>query len=190
MIRQIFGIAALAALAACAYTPSVKTDFAPGTNFGQYRSFKVLPGRIVSRLGVMDTTNTLANDRIGNAVAGQLTAKGLVRKETAAELYVTFLAGAKDKTEVESVPAGPSYYGAYGYWGRGAWGGVGHNEFWTRKYQEGTLIIDLIDAKTKSLVWRSYCVGEMSKDADENRNRLNSCLQQSFAQFPPGTAAK
>lgn len=188
MLRPILAAVAALSVGSCAYTPKVQTDFDPATNFSQYRTFNTIPGRIISSVGVVDTNNTLMSERVNNAVASTLRSKGLEQNVSNPDLLVTFLAGAKDKTEIESAPAAPAYYGPYGY-GYGGWWGTGYNQFWTRQYKEGTLIVDLIDAKAKRLVWRAYCVSEISKDNAENRNRLQSCLDQGFAKFPPGSAA-
>jgi len=183
MKKILYWILATNLLAGCAYTPKVKTDFDRSADFSRYHTFTTVPGRIVSSMGVMDVNNTLLSNRVNEGVTTQLINKGLAIDKTNPDLIVTFLAGAQNKTDIESAPVGP--YG--GYRGAGWWGG-GYDQFWTRNYKEGTLIIDLIDTKEKNLVWRAYCVGELTNDSTENHARLTACLQNSFDQFPPGSA--
>ena len=39
-------------------------------------------------------------------------------------------------------------------------------------YKEGTLIIDLIDPRTRKIVWRGFGVGEVHKNAQKNIDDL------------------
>ena len=62
---------------------------------------------------------------------------------------MTYHVGAQDKVDVQSWGYGYGYGpGRY----HGTWGGGGGIE--TYNYTEGTLIIDIVDASSKQLVWR------------------------------------
>ena len=51
----------------------------------------------------------------------------------------------------------------YGYgYGVGRWGGGGLDVY---QYQEGTLILDVVDAKTKKLMWRGTAIGVVNPSA-------------------------
>jgi hypothetical protein len=58
------------------------------------------------------------------------------------------------------------YYGApYAYYG-------GYTPVGKEHYKEGTIIIDLIDARTHKVVWRGYGVTEMNDDPKKNMKDL------------------
>ena len=54
--------------------------------------------------------------------------------------------------------------------------------------QSGTLVIDLVDAKTHLCVWRSTAEGAFKADEDptERQHRLTELLREMFDGFPPG----
>jgi hypothetical protein len=57
-------------------------------------------------------------------------------------------------------------------------------------YKEGTLIIDMIDRRTRKVVWRGYGVGEVHHDAQKNIDDLpkevNGIISQLSLQPPAG----
>ena len=68
-------IAVAGAAIGCAAT-QVSTDHDPAAPFQNYRTFKVMKGKVVQD-GVVDRGNTLVTDRINNAVTANLQQKGL-----------------------------------------------------------------------------------------------------------------
>ena len=61
------------------------------------------------------------------------------------------------------------------------------------QYTEGTLILDFIDSKSKSLVWRGVAKGAVdpSLTPEKRTKRINEGAAKLMAQFPPaGMATK
>lgn len=58
-------------------------------------------------------------------------------------------------------------------------------------YDEGTLLVDLVDARTKKLVWRGWAEGGFN-GALENQElleaRVDDSISRIFAKLPPRTA--
>lgn len=179
--RLVLALALL--LSACSLI-KVQTDFDGEANFARYQTFQFQPGTIVGAFGLIDRDNTLFEDRVRKAVTAQLSAKGLRPVSHDGDLLVTYVAGAQRRTEVESFPAPIAYccWGWWGGWGPGWWA-PGWNDWWVRTYTEGTLIVDLIDASTKRLVWRAYTSGEMTKPGDPAL--VNEAMAKAFQDFPP-----
>ena len=48
-------------------------------------------------------------------------------------------------------------------------------------------MIDLSDAKTEKLIWRSSSSDTLSDKADENTKHLNKEVSTMFQHFPPGS---
>ena len=63
----------------------------------------------------------------------------------------------------------------------------GGDETFVTQYEEGTILVDVVDTKTNTLVWR----GSGKKAIDENANsakreaNINKAIQKILAEFPP-----
>jgi hypothetical protein len=76
-----------------------------------------------------------------------------------------------------------SYYG-YG------WTGVGvvARDVSVRRYDEGTLIIDVASASSNQLVWRGTAQAEVSMSAptEQRRKKIYEATSKILERFPPG----
>ena len=165
--------------------PTVKTDYDKSVNFAQYHTFAFQKGRIVTRLGTPDPNNTLVADRIQAAVVNQFQQKGLSETTQNPDLVATYVAGAKTKQEIENLGPQPyfsPYFGGPFGFERGGYYGAGYNQFYTNTYTEGTLILDLMDTRTKKLVWRAYVTGPVDKP---DQKAINGAVAAALKQFPP-----
>jgi hypothetical protein len=52
-----------------------------------------------------------------------------------------------------------------------------------RQYKQGTLIIDLIDASTKELVWRG--VGKSEITNEDREEQIKQVVSDILAKYPP-----
>ncbi|HWO39103.1 MAG TPA: DUF4136 domain-containing protein, partial [Candidatus Acidoferrum sp.] len=77
------------------------------------------------------------------------------------------------------------YDGFGGGWRWRGFGGFGDATTTTETYQVGTLVVDLFDAKTKSLTWRGSSSDTLSNNADKNTKNLDKGVQKMFSHFPP-----
>ena len=165
--------------------PPVRTDYDKNVNFAHSHTFAFQKGRIVTRLGTPDTNNTLVDGRIRDAVVNQLSAKGLQLNTQNPDLVATYVAGARNKQEIENLGPtpydGPYFGGPFGF-ERGGFYGAGYDQFYTNSYTQGTLILDLIDPHTKKLVWRAY-VTEAIDQPDQKT--VNGAVSAALKQFPP-----
>jgi glycine/D-amino acid oxidase-like deaminating enzyme len=77
-------------------------------------------------------------------------------------------------------------YQNYGFgWGWG-WGpglGMGYSRAITTP--EGTLFIDIIDAKTKELIWQGQGTGYLSSNTDKKEERIREFVSKILEQYPP-----
>jgi hypothetical protein len=55
----------------------------------------------------------------------------------------------------------------------------------TVDYREGTLIVDLIEAAKKQLVWRATIVGTLQDSSIENVELGNEAIAKAFQNYPP-----
>jgi hypothetical protein len=156
-------------LIACAATgcagAQVKTDADKDADFSRYRSYTLQRGRVLSDQSAPDVSaNPLLEERIQKAIARELARKGLQPTDPSrADLIATYTASAQTRKELETVaPAVPGFepYDEW-YWG------PGYEDVWIDEYQEGTLVIDLIDADTRKLVWRAIARAKSEQFSDE-----------------------
>jgi hypothetical protein len=181
-MKMIGGVAAGAALLtlSCS-TTSVATDHDPNVDFSRFRTFAFLGGHIWVN-GMADDNNTLVKDRIRNSVIATLNTRGMQQVTSNPDVYVGYLAGARTKTEIEAVS--PYIQGFGPYFGNGGWWGPMYSDWWARTYNEGTLVIDVVDASSRKLVWRAYAVTEVDKPV-VNEQKMQKVVDKAFKGFPP-----
>jgi hypothetical protein len=170
---------------ACATDARVQVDYDPKQNFQTLHSYAWVPT-------TDDTQRTKARDsltdeRIHSAVDAHLAASGYKKVDAGqADFLVTYAITVEQRTSVNQSQMGVGF-GSYG--GRSAIGfgysfplGSTHEP-----YTVGSLIIDILEAKQKRLIWRG--VGEQALDADqspENRTtRINTTVKEILGRFPP-----
>jgi len=79
-----------------------------------------------------------------------------------------------------------TYYDDFGGGWDWRWGGGFSTATTTEEtYTVGTLVIDLFDANTKTIVWRGSASGTVSSKSDKNIKKLNQAIRKMFDQFPP-----
>jgi len=149
-------------LSGCAIS-TVSVDYDKQVDFGKYRTFRFQPGHIVRDIGVHDTVSSLINIHMRRAVEAQLTAKGYQVVDSNPDFIVSYIAGAQEKEQIVNNmnnfgPMFGPYYGFYGMGMGGGWWGPMWNNTWSNNmyYEEGTLVIDVLDPKTNNLIWRSF----------------------------------
>jgi hypothetical protein len=184
-VRSMFATTvAAAALVGCGGT-QVSTDYDRRANFNHYKTYSLQAGRVYNE-DAPQMPDTLVGDRIATAIKAELATKGLVPAPPGqADLIATYNASQKTAIQLESAWDG-------GYWGVGldgwAWDGPGYDNIWLDEYEEGTLVIDLIDAQTKKLVWRAVAKGE-----DKNFRTakfIDGAVDKAMDKYPPEYGAK
>jgi hypothetical protein len=161
----------LAVLIGCGPTLHVKTDFDHAARFAQYRSFQMGEERVIEKGTVSD--NTIVKDRVDGAIRGGLAARGLAQSQEHPDLIARFAVGARTVRELEGV----GYPMAVGVWG------AYPEDFWVTEHPEGTLVIDLVDARSQKLVWRATCTAQGSGMSDPAF--IQKAVNRAFEHFPP-----
>jgi len=166
----------LVVLAACS-SVSVKHDYDTETDFSKYRNYawmdREIPGDELAK-------NPLIKKRVQVAVDATLASKGYTLTEfEKADFVVVIHAGIKERMRIQD-------WGRYGWYD--PWWGPYGGRVDVSYYEEGTLVVDIIDAKAKELVWRGMGTGivkayskpeKMQKAMDEDVTKILSA-------FPPG----
>lgn len=115
--------------------------------------------------------------RVGTAVEAQLKAKGYVLAEGKPDFLVATYVGRRTRIQVTDW--------GYGYAPRAGWYGGGGLDVY--EYQEGTLVVDIVHARTKRLEWRGTAVGVVDPGTtpEDRTKRINKAVAKVFEDFPP-----
>jgi hypothetical protein len=161
------GIVAVALLMATAvvYAQKVTVDSDPAAPFATYKTYAWIQGT--------PAPNPLNEDRLHAAVDARLAAKGLGMNTTAPDAYVTTHVTTKERQEL--------VVNGFGY---GAWWGGGYSTTSVDTYIDGTLVVDLYDAKTKKMVWRGLATATASDKPTKNTEKMNKALDKMFEKLP------
>jgi hypothetical protein len=150
---------AAALLSACTTGPEIRRDANPAANFAGYKTFAYFSPLATDRTGY----ESVFTSRLKQATRRAMEVKGYVYSETAPDLLVNFFANVQERQEIRSSPS----MGYYGY-RRGYYGGYGMSTIETVTYREGTLTIDIVEARRKLLVWQAIAEGSVSNEARSN----------------------
>ena len=186
-MRRLFTTAALllasASMTGCA-SGKLRSDYDTSADFSQYSTYN-----FYADAGPETTEyQGLFSQYMVTAITKEMEDRGYVKSDNP-DLLVNFNAVLQDKTKVTTTPA-PTY-GMGGYYGyrRGyydPWMGYGYGtETHVSQYTEGTFNIDLVDAKSKKLVWEGVGVGRVSQKALENLEQgVREGVPRFFERYP------
>jgi len=167
-------------LASCGTPVKVTSDYDRANDFSGYKTFTVYD---IKTKGQVSSLNA---DRIVNAIKAELTKKGFIEISSNPDLQINALTFLKDK---QAVTANTNYYGyggdyrSYGYWGAGIGGSTSYD---TYNYKDGSLIIDIIDTKTKKMVWTGTGNAEIDKAPKDPDEFIAGAVKKILSAFPPG----
>lgn len=180
--------ACLLLLAGCATGPRITSDVDPAADFGRYRSFAFYSPLAIEAQGYA----TLTSGRIKSAARAQMEARGYVYDEASPDLWVNLNAYMQEKTDVSTMPeVDYDYYYSYRarryvavpYW---------RDRTQVYQYTEGTLNVDLVDARQNRLVWTGVAVGRVGRATPEERAaKIDAAVADIFLRYPyrAGSAA-
>lgn len=160
----------------------VSTDYDKKADFNEYKTFAFYK-KGIDKVAVSD----LDKRRILRSIENNLLARGFTKSENP-DLLVNIFTKSREKINVYNnnyYGWYPWYYGGFGPYGFG-WGAYNN----VSKSTEGTLFIDLIDAKKKELVWQGMGVGALitSGDVAKKENRINEFVTEIMEAYPPAIA--
>ena len=115
--------------------------------------------------------NPLVAQRIQRDIDTQLDKKGLRKVQAQSDLLVTYYLGSKATTEIS----------------RTGYGRLGMGNTTVRDINEGTIIIDLVNAQTNNLVWRGIADSAARDDAppEQINQTIADAIVKLFKKYPP-----
>jgi len=148
----------------------VRSDFDPKADFSEYETFAWLEQDPPAEASTDPMISELVLDRIHVAVDRGMAAQWMqMVPAEEAQLLVAYHISIEQRVQITD-----PYY-AYDT---------------AKTYDEGTLVIDFIDAKTNKLVWRG--VGQTRlrsyKTPEQRQQRVDEVVDKIFEQYPPHQA--
>jgi hypothetical protein len=160
-------VSASLATAGCGSSMKVTTDFDPAADFTDAHTYSWRDGTPLP--------NPLMGQRVVSAIDNQLRAKGFNRVESGGDLSITYHAAADRSVDVQSFQTGSPY---------ACWGGCMTSTTVT-PVTTGTLIVDIVEAKSNRMMWRGTGSDTVGDDPAENEKKINEAVARMFEKFPP-----
>ena len=186
-------IATATFLSACS-TVQIDSEYDKQTDFTRLKTFGWVETTSPVAAGDPRIDDKVLQARVQVAVNRELEAKGLRRVDNGnADVLANYYVNIEEKMTGERVNDKYGYSQGDG-WTQGArqgWSwGLGANDAPSAPatyYEEGSIIIDLVDPASRHLIWRGSArtVVELDNDEEVRRQRLNEAIQRIFTQYPP-----
>ncbi|HTY41472.1 MAG TPA: DUF4136 domain-containing protein [Thermoanaerobaculia bacterium] len=166
----LFGILSAALLASACSTLTTAVDYDHTINWSQFHTFQLAEGD--------KDVVTFTQKRIADAITGQLTSKGWQAVTSNPDIMVYTHGVRSTQTQWNAT--------SMGGWGYRGWGGMGGGMATATetKIPVGTLVVDLVNPKTKELVWRGTASDQISASGAEE-GQVQTAVAELFKNFPP-----
>jgi hypothetical protein len=172
---KLIPILLLLILTSCS-TVSVYSDYDKNVDFTSYKTYAFFkPG--IDKVEISD----LDKKRILHAIETQMQAKGFTKSDKP-DLLVNIFTKSREQVNVNQFSAGWGY--GWG-WGWNPYMMYGGGQPTISTSTEGTLYIDLIDAKKKEMIWQGEGIGNLTKNVDKKDEKVNEFVSKILAQYPP-----
>jgi hypothetical protein len=164
--RLAFCGLAICLISTIATAQQVSVNYNHSQSFTQFHTYawggnnaNQVQNSILAQVAVQDTNTAL-----------QVKGLKMVAENQSPDLIVTASGGLKQET-------------SYTAWGmRGIGGGMGG--ITPEQNVEGTLIIDLYDARGQSLLWRGIAESTLDNNGNKNQQMVQKAIQKMFKQWP------
>ncbi|WP_420320319.1 DUF4136 domain-containing protein [Flagellimonas sp.] len=184
---KLFSLAALAVvfLASCT-SVRVVSDYDKKADFQTYKSYAFYKTGI-DKAQISD----LDKKRILRAIENEMSSRGFVKSQNP-DVLVSIFTKERERVDVYNNNFGWGFGGFYNPWVWGpGWGWGWNNQPNVSTRTEGSLYIDVIDAKKKELVWQGRGVGTLNntKNIEKKEERIREFVSHILKEYPPTATA-
>jgi hypothetical protein len=160
----------------------IVSDYDKTTDFTKYKTYQYY--------GWAEESDKILNrfdkERIEKSFGEEFKKRGLTYVESDGDLIVTLFVVVNNKTEMVAHTDNMGYYGGrYGY-GPGYGYGTGYSTTTVSEYnyKEGTLIIDVFDAKSKLLIWECASNKVIEEDPANREQNIRMVVNYMMQRYP------
>jgi uncharacterized protein DUF4136 len=154
---------------ACAQTARTVTNYDPSANFSRFHTYSWRQSTPTDR-GLMD-------ERIIQSVNRELKRKGLIQVEQGGDLEVRYFITVDERLDISWDDLDSPYWS---FWDRRL-----HGQTIAREVPEGTIVVDLIDARENQVVWRGVSVDELNERNGDLETQISFVAAEMFEDYPP-----
>jgi hypothetical protein len=169
-------------------TFTVTTDYDPKAEFSELKTYAWMEPR-TTPLGEEQLHNPLFEKRVVQAVDAVLQARGYrLGQAGTPDFYVGYHTAVRERIDVWSMN---SLYGYPPGWGWSHYYRPGYAWSYSPRmitYEEGTLVLDIIDGESRQLIWRGSYQARLSDEdrtPEERQQRVRHAVEEILAKFPP-----
>lgn len=165
---------------ACAPSVKVSADYDRSVNFSAYKTFSMYEMKA-------DNVNQLNQDRIEKYIRVEMSKRGYVENNMNPDLKVNAVTVLKNRRGISASTTYAGYggfYRPYGIWGAPV---AGYTSVNTYDYKDGSLVIDVIDAKANKIVWTGSAVAELYNQPKNPEEAISTTVAKIMANYPVGT---
>jgi hypothetical protein len=170
-------------LTACATRPSVMTDYDTAYDYASLRTFYVAESRQISEQNLLISPFTIQH--LQRVIVDQLSQRyEPVRNRELADFRVRYHIVMEERLDMRGFD---QRYG-FGYYGFGPFPRYYYGPPpIPRVYNQGSLIVDIVDGRTGQPIWRGVAEERIHDTADPSRQReiLSAAMVDILSQFPP-----
>ena len=163
------------ALSACATTMSVSSHVERGLDFTRYRTWDWGPADTLPTGDSRLDANPFFKDHVQGAVEKGLATRGLGGPtSTSPDLLIHYHASINQRVNVSGADTNHGY--CYADCGQAV-----------VEYEAGTLVVDVVDAKTNRVVWRGWAqdsVESMLDNQDRMATKIDEAVTRMLARLP------
>lgn len=172
----LVAICAMAMLTGCS-SMNVFTDYGEGVDFSEFETFHYRDSDTN-----LSGSSPLAHQRIVAALEREMAASGLKQVDSDPDLFVSYYASSTQQVQFRTTYTGVNSWGRRG---RG-WGtSMSGSTTTASTFEQGTLVVDVWDARNNQLVWRGEITDTLSSNPDRNTDLINNGIAKAFEDFPP-----
>jgi len=180
MNRFLFWIAVvgIAVAAGCATPLTVEHDYDTAYDFSKLKTYDWLPSPPGNQM------EDMTEKRVQGAVNSQLQTKSYSRSADSPDFLVS-VEGVKKTVTGGTVAVGASIGIPVGSRGSVR---VGGGKSKPQEKQEGTLSLNIVDAKTQTVIWKGTATAALQPKTspEEQQQRINQVIAELLKSFPPG----
>jgi hypothetical protein len=167
----------------------VSTDYDPDTDFSGLRSYDWLPAPVIKTGDPEVTYNSLIESRIRSSVNEILQARGYRLSTESPDFLLAYHVNIDNKESVTYINDLYGYDPGWGY--RGGWV-FPRTEVMVTEYKQGTLVLDIVRAGNRQLIWRGVASDDVYADDTpaDKQEKIRAAVKEMLSQFPPQTKQK
>jgi len=188
--RALAGILVILSLTfpGCSSAPTYEFDYDKSFDFDGLKTYRWYDDVVDSRVADYRRRNP-SDKRVREAVGREMARRGFIESATGQVDFWLNYSLSKQKQRVENITGyGEGFHGgaAAGTYGRGVSLGYSTGPS-VREYEDGTAVLDVIDAKTQRIVWRGIAEGRLKNERNmkDKYNATVKVTQELLAEFPP-----